>query len=174
MIDKVQVLDKLSDMAKMTGFDDGEEETVINLTVKPGMKQGWFGNAFAGYGSEDRYEGNFMVNRFINNDQLTLMGGINNTNNMGFSDLASSMFSGMGGPRGRRGGGAGNGITTSGNIGLNFSKEFNPKLTGSEATSVIPIPTTTQSAKATGRIYYRVTAPLSTTRITIATHAATM
>ena len=92
MIDKVQVLDKLSDMAKMTGFDDGEEETVINLTVKPGMKQGWFGNAFAGYGSEDRYEGNFMVNRFINNDQLTLMGGINNTNNMGFSDLASSMF----------------------------------------------------------------------------------
>ena len=103
MIDKVQVLDKLSDMAKMTGFDDGEEETVINLTVKPGMKQGWFGNAFAGYGSEDRYEGNFMVNRFINNDQLTLMGGINNTNNMGFSDLASSMFSGMGGPRGRRG-----------------------------------------------------------------------
>lgn len=130
MIDKVQVLDRLSDMARMTGFDDGDEETVINLTVKPGMKQGWFGNAFAGYGSEDRYEGNFMVNRFINNDQLTLMGGINNTNNMGFSDLASTMFQGMGGPRGRRGGGgAGNGITTSGNIGLNFSKEFNPKLT---------------------------------------------
>ena len=128
MIDKVQVLDKLSDMAKMTGFDDGEEETVINLTVKPGMKQGWFGNAFAGYGSEDRYEGNFMVNRFINNNQLTLMGGINNTNNMGFSDLASTMFQGMGGPR-SRGGGAGNGITTSGNLGLNFSKEFNPKMT---------------------------------------------
>ena len=121
MIDKVQVLDKLSDMAKMTGFDDGEEETVINLTVKPGMKQGWFGNAFAGYGSEDRYEGNFMVNRFINNNQLTLMGGINNTNNMGFSDLASSMFSGMGGPRGRRGGGAGKGMESSGMIGLNFS-----------------------------------------------------
>lgn len=130
MIDKVQVLDKLSDMAKMTGFDDGEEETVINLTVKPGMKQGWFGNAFAGYGSKDRYEGNFMVNRFINNDQLTLMGGLNNTNNMGFSDLASTMFSGMGGPRMRRGGGgAGNGITSSANGGLNFSKEFNPKLT---------------------------------------------
>ncbi|MDO4755635.1 MAG: TonB-dependent receptor [Parabacteroides sp.] len=128
MIDKVQVLDKLSDMAKMTGFDDGEEETVINLTVKPGMKQGWFGNAFAGYGSENRYEGNFMVNRFINNDQFTLMGGINNTNNMGFSDLATNMFQGMGGA-GRRGGGAGNGITTSGNIGSNFSKEFNPKLT---------------------------------------------
>lgn len=130
MIEKVQVLDRLSDMARMTGFDDGDEETVINLTVKPGMKQGWFGNAFAGYGSEDRYEGNFMVNRFINNDQFTLMGGLNNTNNMGFSDIASNMFSGMGGQRGGRSrGGAGNGITSSGNLGLNFSKEFNSKMT---------------------------------------------
>ena len=116
MIDKLQVLDKKSDMAQMTGFDDGEEETVINLTVKPGMKQGWFGNAYGGYGSKDRYEGNAMVNRFVNNDQITFMGGANNTNNMGFSDLASTMFSGMGGGGGRRGGfGAGSGITSSGN-----------------------------------------------------------
>ena len=131
MIDKLQVLDKKSDMAQMTGFDDGEEETVINLTVKPGMKQGWFGNAYGGYGSKDRYEGNAMVNRFVNNDQITFMGGANNTNNMGFSDLASTMFSGMGGGGGRRGGfGAGSGITYSGNAGLNFSKEFKPdKLT---------------------------------------------
>ena len=131
MIDKFQVLDKKSDMAQMTGFDDGEEETVINLTVKPGMKQGWFGNAYGGYGSKDRYEGNAMVNRFVNNDQITFMGGANNTNNMGFSDLASTMFSGMGGGGGRRGGfGAGSGITSSGNAGLNFSKEFKPdKLT---------------------------------------------
>lgn len=131
MIDKLQVLDKKSDMAQMTGFDDGEEETVINLTVKPGMKQGWFGNAYGGYGSKDRYEGNAMVNRFVNNDQITFMGGANNTNNMGFSDLASTMFSGMGGGGGRRGGfGAGSGITSSGHAGLNFSKEFKPdKLT---------------------------------------------
>ena len=131
MIDKLQVLDKKSDLAQMTGFDDGEEETVINLTVKPGMKQGWFGNAYGGYGSKDRYEGNAMVNRFVNNDQITFMGGANNTNNMGFSDLASTMFSGMGGGGGRRGGfGAGSGITSSGNAGLNFSKEFKPdKLT---------------------------------------------
>ena len=131
MIDKLQVLDKKSDMAQMTGFDDGEEETVINLTVKPGMKQGWFGNAYGGYGSKDRYEGNAMVNRFVNNDQITFMGGANNTNNMGFSDLASTMFSGMGGGGGRRGGfGEGSGITSSGNAGLNFSKEFKPdKLT---------------------------------------------
>lgn len=129
MIDKVQVLDKKSDMATMTGFDDGEEQTVINLTVKPGMKRGWFGNAFAGYGSKQRYEANAMINRFIANDQMTLMGGANNTNNMGFSDLASTRFSGMGGGGRRGGSGAGSGITASANAGFNFSKEFGPKAT---------------------------------------------
>ncbi|MDR3252728.1 MAG: outer membrane beta-barrel protein [Tannerella sp.] len=133
MIEKVQTYDKMSDMAMMTGFNDGDEEAVINLTIRPGMKEGTFGNAFAGYGSEKRYEGNFMLNRFANSDQYSLIGGLNNTNNMGFTDLASSMFSGMGGGGGRRGpmffGGAGNGITQSGNIGANFSKEVSPKFT---------------------------------------------
>jgi hypothetical protein len=131
MVEKVQTYDRRSDMAMMTGFDDGDEEAVINLTVRPGMKQGWFGNAFAGYGNKDRYEGNLMINRFINNEQFSIIGGINNTNNMGFSDFASTMFSGMGGGgrRGMGGFGAGNGITQSGNIGANFSKDFNSKLT---------------------------------------------
>ena len=130
MINKVQVLDRLSDLSRMSGFDDGNEETVINLTVKPGMKRGWFGNAYGGYGSEKRYEGNAMVNRFMDNDQFTIMGGANNTNNMGFSDISSGTFSGMGGRFGRKfGRGAGSGITSSGNVGANFSKEFNKKLT---------------------------------------------
>lgn len=129
MIDKLQVVDRKSDMTMMTGFDDGEEETIINLTVKPGMKQGWFGNAFGGYGSQERYEGNAMVNRFVNNDQVTVMGGVNNTNNMGFSDLASTMFQGGGGGAGGfRFGGGGSGVTTSGNAGLNFGKEYGKTL----------------------------------------------
>jgi len=126
MIEKVQVLDRLSEMAQLTGFDDGDEETVINLTIKPGMKEGWVGNAYAGYGSDERYEGNMMLNRMYNNDRYTLLGGINNTNNMGFSDMG--MFQGMGGG-GRGMFGGNNGITKSGNIGLDFSKEFSKKLT---------------------------------------------
>lgn len=125
MIEKVQVLDRLSEMSQLTGFDDGEEETVINLTIKPGMKEGWVGNAFAGYGSNERYEGNMMLNRMYNNDRYTLLGGMNNTNNMGFSDMG--MFGGMGGG-GRGMGGGRNGITESGNIGFDFSKEFGKKL----------------------------------------------
>ncbi|MCD8265000.1 MAG: TonB-dependent receptor [Tannerellaceae bacterium] len=131
MIDKVQTYDRKSDMARLTGFDDGEEEPVINLTVKPGMKRGWFGNAYGGYGSKDRYEGNVMVNRFIENDQLTFMGGINNTNNMGFSDLSSGSGGGF---RGSSSGNTGNGITNSGNAGLNFSKEVNNKLSWTGST----------------------------------------
>ncbi|HOV71996.1 MAG TPA: carboxypeptidase-like regulatory domain-containing protein, partial [Dysgonamonadaceae bacterium] len=66
MVEKLQVLDRKSEMAQMTGFDDEEEETVINLVVRPGMKEGLMGNAFAGYGSKDRYEANAMVNYMKN------------------------------------------------------------------------------------------------------------
>ena len=125
MVDKLQVLERRTDMSMMTGFDDGDEEMVINLTVKPGMKEGVFGNAFAGYGSQDRYEANAMVNYMRDGDQLTLLGGLNNTNNAGFSDLASAMG---GGGRGRGRWGGTSGIAKSANAGVNFSKEFTEKL----------------------------------------------
>ena len=50
MVDKLQVVERKSDLARMTGVDDGEDETVINLTVKKGMKNGWIGTVEAGYG----------------------------------------------------------------------------------------------------------------------------
>jgi hypothetical protein len=124
MVDKIQVWDKRSDMAEMTGFDDGEEESVINLTVKPGMKQGLFGNASAGYGSKDRYEANLMANYAKNNNQYTLLGSSNNTNNTNFTDMGASM-----GDRPSRGMSFGgrNGILRSSNGGLNFASELSPK-----------------------------------------------
>ncbi|MDR2816616.1 MAG: carboxypeptidase-like regulatory domain-containing protein, partial [Proteiniphilum sp.] len=129
MVDKLQVLERRTEMAQMTGFDDGEEENVINLLVRPGMKEGLFGNAFAGYGSKDRYEANGMANYMKDKDQYTFLGGINNTNNAGFSDLAGSMFGGMGGRGGggRMTFGAGNGISTSLNAGGNFSTQLSSK-----------------------------------------------
>ena len=47
MINKLQVIDRKSDLARLTGVDDGEDETVINLTVKKGMNNGWFGTVNA-------------------------------------------------------------------------------------------------------------------------------
>lgn len=128
MVEKLQVLERRTEMAQMTGFDDGEEENVINLMVRPGMKEGLFGNAFAGYGSKDRYEANGMVNYMKDKDQYTFLGGINNTNNAGFSDLAGAMFGNMGGGRGRgRMFGGNNGISTSINGGGNFSTQLSSK-----------------------------------------------
>ena len=47
LIEKVKVVEKKSDQAMFTGIDDGEEETVIDLSMRPGMMQGWFGNVMA-------------------------------------------------------------------------------------------------------------------------------
>lgn len=61
MVDKLQVVERKSDLARLTGVDDGEDETVINLSVKPGMQNGWFGTVEAGYGTDDRYKGTFNI-----------------------------------------------------------------------------------------------------------------
>ena len=111
MIDKLQVIDRKSDLARLTGVDDGEDETVINLTVKKGMKNGWFGTVDAGYGTDNRYKGIFNVNRFWNDNQITFLGNVNNVNEMGFAD---------GGGNFRRFGGN-NGINTSQAFGVNFN-----------------------------------------------------
>lgn len=91
LIEKVQVLDRESDAARMTGFADGDDETVINLTIKPGRKQGLFGTAYVGGGTDERYEANAIVNRFSDSKQWTVLGGVNNTNNAGFSDIAADL-----------------------------------------------------------------------------------
>lgn len=112
MVDKVQVIDKKSDLAKLTGVDDGEEETVINLTVKKNMKNGWFGTVAAGYGTDGRYEANFNINSFTNDNQFSIVGGANNTNNLGFSDMGRGRFMNFG-PSG--------GLTDSRRLGFNFN-----------------------------------------------------
>lgn len=111
MLEKVQVVDRKSDLARLTGVDDGEEETVINLSVKKNMKNGWFGNAEAGYGSDDRYNGKFNVNRFWNENQITFLGGANNINRPAAD----------GGGGGFRRFGGNNGINKSEALGLNFN-----------------------------------------------------
>lgn len=133
LVEKVQVLDRQSDAARMTGFADGEEETILNLTIKPGRKQGLFGTAYLGGGTKDRYEANAIVNRFTDGKQWSILAGANNTNNAGFSDIAadvssSGLGSQMGGGGGGRFGGmsaANSGITTSkilgGNLALTIS-----------------------------------------------------
>lgn len=84
IIDRVRAYDKQSDMARVTGIDDGEEETVLDLSVKPGMNQGWLGNIDAAMGTEDRYSGKLMASRFWGENQMTAIGSMNNVNDNSF------------------------------------------------------------------------------------------
>ena len=128
IINKVKVVNKKSEQAEFTGIDDGEEETVIDLSVKRGMMHGAFGNVMAGAGhdlpsseaivDDWRYQGAGFIGNFTDKRQLSILLNANNTNNRGFNDLSGSM---MGGMRGGRGGGnrEGSGITTSYMAGAN-------------------------------------------------------
>ena len=134
LVQKVKVVEKKSEQAEFTGIDDGDEETVIDLSIRPGMMNGVFGNVMAGGGhdvpspqnnmNDWRYQGAAMVGRFTEKSQLSVILNANNTNNRGFNDMAGSMMQGMrggGGGMGRGMGGWGgrNGITTSWMGGLN-------------------------------------------------------
>jgi hypothetical protein len=116
MVEKVKAYDKKSDMARITGIDDGEEETVLDLTVKKGMKQGWIGNLIAGAGNKDRYEAGGMLSRFQDDSSFSAIASMNNTNNKGFSEFGDA-------GQGLGGGGAGSGITTARSLGLNYAKD---------------------------------------------------
>ena len=111
MVEKIKAYDKQSDLARVTGIDDGEEETVLDLSVKKGMNKGWFGNVDAGYGTEDRYAVRGMVNRFVDAQQMSLLGNANNVGGRGFP----------GGGGGFRGGGSG--LNANKDAGFNFAFE---------------------------------------------------
>ncbi|MDO4180362.1 MAG: TonB-dependent receptor [Bacteroidales bacterium] len=112
MVEKLKAYDKKSDLARITGIDDGEEETVLDLTVKKGMNQGWFGNVDLSAGTEDRYMGRAMINHFRDKTQISVIASANNVNDQGFSG-------GGGGPRFRRN----NGLNATKMIGANFATE---------------------------------------------------
>lgn len=138
-VDRVQVFDKQSEMAELTGIRDGNEERTINLKLKETHKHGYFGKADAGAGTDYRYEGRMNLNRFSPDSRLSMIGMANNTNEVGFSlNDYIQMLGGMGAMM--SGGGfsfsiddgsiplsderAGNGIRTSLAGGLNYSKDF--------------------------------------------------
>ena len=107
LIDKVQIFDQVSDQSRFTGFNDGNTTKTINIVTKAGMRNGNFGKAYAGAGTDDRYKSGLTFNRFAGPKRITVLGQANNINEQNFSmsDLAGALGSGGG----RRGGGGGMG-----------------------------------------------------------------
>ena len=144
MIDKIQVIDQQSEMAKLTGFEDDDTERIINLTLKEDKKKGVFGNFNGGigadmvadngkwfgyhqeprtpaqdlkafFGDEFRYNAGAFVNILSGNTQSTIIASANNTNEMRTG-------------RGRGDISSGSGITWSENIGANITAEPNENI----------------------------------------------
>lgn len=93
-VDKVQVYDKMSDQASLTGFDDGNSEKTINLKLKKDKKKGYFGKINAGAGTNERYQGRANINSFKGARQLSAIATANNTNAEGFSVIDILSFTG--------------------------------------------------------------------------------
>lgn len=143
IIDKIQVFDRLSDQAALTGFDDGNSTKSINIITKANMRSGQFGRVYAGAGTDVRYNAGGNMSVFKKNLRLTFVGLTNNVNQQNFAsqDLLG-ITSGGGGSRGGGGrGGGGNrggsgdnfsvgqqsGISTTNSFGLNYSDLWGKK-----------------------------------------------
>ena len=116
-VDKIKFYDKQSDFTRMTGIDDGEEETVLDLQMKKGVADGFFSNSDAGGGTDFNiqhllYRLRNTTSYYNDNSQYTLVLSANNVGDQGFSD-----------GRGRGFGGGGNGISAPKRAGFNFAYE---------------------------------------------------
>ena len=116
IIDKIKAYDEKSDLSKVTGIDDGEEQTVLDFGVKKGMNKGMISNIDLGVGNKDRYNMRGMGGYFANNNRFMLFANANNTSDRGFG----------GGP-GRGFWGGANGLNASKMIAANYNYELKNK-----------------------------------------------
>ncbi len=137
IVSKIQVFDRLSDQAQLTGFDDGNSVKAINIVTKTGIKNSSFGRVYAGYGTDDRYAAGGNMSFFKDNRRISLVGNFNNINqqNFGSQDLLGVSGS-SGGRRWGRGGGSEDfsvgqtpGISKTNAFGINYSDQWGKKLT---------------------------------------------
>ena len=116
IIEKVKAYEEKSDLAKVTGIDDGEEQTVLDFGIKKGMNKGFFGNADLAAGTHSRYAEKLMGAGFQDNLRIMALANLNNVGDMGFP--------GGGG----RFGGAARGLNTKKMIGTNLNYEQKGKI----------------------------------------------
>ena len=121
IIEKIKAYDEKSDLARVSGIDDGEEQTVLDFGIKKGMNRGFMSNADLAAGTRDRYAARVMAAQMNSDMKVMGMFSANNVGDMGFGG-------------GRRGGGAGRrGLTAPkmAGVNLNYEKKNKLKLDGS-------------------------------------------
>lgn len=131
VIDRVQVFNKLSDQAELTGFDDGESSRTINIITKRNSAYSSFGKITAGSNLDDKYLIGGNLNLFSGPRRFTISGMTNNINQQNFSmqDLIGST---SGGGRRNWGGqnfGGSSGISKNSSLGFNYQDNWGKKIT---------------------------------------------
>lgn len=85
VIDKVQVTDDKDELLRNGDDNLNNVGKVVNITLKKGVKKGWFGKIYAGAGTDDLYEAGGIANIYRDTLQLSVLGYANNMNKAGFS-----------------------------------------------------------------------------------------
>ncbi len=130
IISKIQITNTKTREQEFSG-DEGDGETkTINLTIKEDKNKGYLGRLSGGYGTDDRYQSNGLLNYFNDKTRVSVLGSSNNINNSGFSfDEVFDLVGGFGGGNLNVGNGGtvvfgfGQGITTSSTLGGSFADE---------------------------------------------------
>ena len=123
IVDRIKSYDEKSDLSRITGIDDGEEQTVLDFGLKRGMNRGMFANIDLAAGTEKRYSGRGMGAVMKDDFRAMAFASGNNVNDMGFP----------GGGGGRGFGGGRQGLTASkmAAVNLNYEKKNVVKADGS-------------------------------------------
>ena len=92
VIDKIQVTDDKEEMMRSGDDNPNNVGKVVNITLKKGIKKGWFGRVFAGGGTEKLYDAGGIANIYRDTVQLSILGYANNLNrtSFGYSELMSA------------------------------------------------------------------------------------
>ena len=117
IIDRIKAYDQQSDLSRISGIDDGEEQTVLDFGIKPGMNRGFMTNNDIGIGTRDRYSARTFNGLMSQDMTVMLMASANNVNDMGFGGGGGGRF-GMG----RQG------LTATKMVGVNMNYEKKDKL----------------------------------------------
>ncbi|MDZ7898111.1 MAG: outer membrane beta-barrel protein [Arcicella sp.] len=139
IIDKIEIFDKRSEQSQLTGFNDGNTSKTINIVTRPDRRNGKFGRASAGYGTDETYSANFNYNQFKGNRRFSLLGMSNNVNQLNFTN--QDLFSVNTGANSQRGRGNNtnanrnttfgptNGINITNALGFNYNDNWGKKIT---------------------------------------------
>ncbi|MCC8424349.1 outer membrane beta-barrel protein [Mucilaginibacter sp. UR6-11] len=94
MVSKIQVYDDKTEQAKKSGLDDGQKVKTINVVLREDKKRGVFGKADAGMGTDKRYAGQLMANKFSPKEKIAVYGNTGNTGNVGLGGGDNSKYGG--------------------------------------------------------------------------------